>query len=74
MFSYLSKFYANIVTGSGVMTIYFIWNFTRNPEIENTLAWVLSSIWRLERVRNTKFDMIVSNEKSNMQYANFAKR
>ena len=35
-FSYWSKFHVNIVTGSGVMTIFFYEASTRNPEIENT--------------------------------------
>ena len=29
---------------------------TRNPEIRNTPVWVLPNIWRLRRVKNTKFD------------------
>ena len=40
-FSYWSKFYLNIVTSSGVMTIYFYKGLTRNPEIRNTPVWVL---------------------------------
>ena len=35
-FSYWSKFHLNIITGSGVMTIYFYKGLTRNPEIGNT--------------------------------------
>ena len=31
-FSYWSKFYVNIITGLGVMTIFFIKGLTRNPE------------------------------------------
>ena len=31
-FSYLSKFHVNIITGSGIMTIFFYKEFTRNPE------------------------------------------
>ena len=44
------------------MTIYFYKELTRNPEIGNTPVWVLPNIWRLERVRNTKFGMDVTNE------------
>ena len=31
-FSYWSKFHVNIITGSGIMTIFFYKEFTRNPE------------------------------------------
>ena len=55
-FSYWSKFHVNIITGSGVMTL------TRNSEIGNTTIWILPNIWRLERVRDTKFGKNVSNE------------
>ena len=48
-FSYWLKFNVNIITASGVMTILFT-------------VWVLPNIWRLERVRDTKFDMNVSSE------------
>ena len=60
--SYWSKFYVNIMTGSGVMTIFFYKGLTKNPEIGNTFAWVLPNIWRVGRVRDTKFGAIVSNE------------
>ena len=63
-FSYWSKFHVNIITGSGIMTIFFYKGLTRNPEIGNTPVWVLHNIWRLERERNTKFGMNVSNEMS----------
>ena len=61
-FSYLSNFHANIVTGSGVMTIYFYKGLTRNPKIRNTPVWILPNNWRLRQVRNTKFGTDVSNE------------
>ena len=61
-FSYWSKFHVNIITGSGVMTIFFYKGLTRNPEIGNTPVWVLPNIWRLGRVRNTKFGTNVSNK------------
>ena len=53
--SYWSKFYANIITFSGVMTIFFYKGLTRNPEIGNTPVWVLPSIRRLGQVRDTRF-------------------
>ena len=61
-FSYWSKFHVNIITGSGVMTIFFCRRLTRNLAIGNTPIWVLPNIWRLRWVRNTKFDTNVSNE------------
>ena len=54
-FSDWSKFHVNIVTGSGVITIFYYKGFTRNLEIGNTSVWVLPSIWKLGQVRNTKF-------------------
>ena len=61
-FSYWSKFHFNIITGSGVMTIFFYKVLTRNPEIGNTPVWVFPNIWRLGQVRDTKFGTNVSNE------------
>ena len=61
-FSYWSKFHANIISGSGVMTIYFYKGLTRNPEIGNTPIWVLPNIWRLGQFRHTKFRTDVSNK------------
>ena len=60
-FSYWSKFHVNIMTSSGIMTIFFYKGLTRNPEIGNTFVWVLPNIWRLGRVMDTKFGTIVSN-------------
>ena len=60
-FSYWSKFHVNIITGSGIMTIFFYKGLTRNPEIGNTPVWVLPNIWRLGRVMDTKFGTNVSN-------------
>ena len=60
-FSYWSKFHVNIITGSGIMTIFFYKGLTRNPEIGNTPVWVLPNIWRLGWVMDTKFDTNVSN-------------
>ena len=65
-FSYWSKFHVNIITGSGVTIISFIDFFhqglTRNPEIGNTLVWVLLNMWRLGRFRETGFGTDVFNE------------
>ena len=41
----------------------FVMDLTRNLEIGNTPIWVLSNIWRLVQVRDTKFDINVFNEK-----------
>ena len=59
-FSYWSKFHVNIITGSGIMTIFFYKGLTRNQEIGNTLVSVLPNIWRLGRLIDTKFGMNVS--------------
>ena len=61
-FSYWSKFHVNIITGSGIMTIFFYKGLTRNPEIGNTPVWVFPNIWILGRVMGTKFGANVSNK------------
>ena len=61
-FSYRSKFHVNIISGSGVMTVFFFKKLTRNPEIGNTPIWDLINIWKLGRVTDTKFRTNVSNE------------
>ena len=61
-FSYWCKFHVNIITGSGIMTLFFYKGLTRNPEIGNTPVLVLPNIWRRGRVRDTKFGMNVSNK------------
>ena len=61
-FSYWCKFHVNIICDSGVMTISFYKGQTRNPEIKNSPVWVLSNIWRLWWVRNTKYGTNVSNK------------
>ena len=53
------KFHVNIITG---MTISLYKGLTGNPEIGNTSVWVFPSIWRLGRVRDTKFGTNVSNK------------
>ena len=62
-FSYWSKFNFNIITSSGVMTIFIYKGLTRNPEIGTTPVWVLANIWRMGQVRDTKLVINVSNEK-----------
>ena len=59
--SYCSVFHVNIITGSGIMTIFFYKRLTRNPEIGNTPVWVLPNIWRLGQVMDTKFSTNISN-------------
>ena len=56
-----SKFHVNIITDSGVMTIFLYKWLTRNLDIGNTSVWVLPNIWRLEKVRDTEFGTNVSN-------------
>ena len=60
-FSYWSKFHVNIITGSGIMTIFFYKGLTKNPEIGYTHVWVFTNIWWLGRVTDTKFGTNVSN-------------
>ena len=59
-FSYWSKFHVNFITGSGVIPIYFYKGLTRTPEMEYLN---LCNIWRLGRVRVTKFGTNVSDKK-----------
>ena len=54
-FSYWSKFYVNILTSSRVITIFLYEGSTRSLEIGNTSVWILPNIWRLEKIRDTKF-------------------
>ena len=61
-FSYWCTFPVNIITDSGVMIIFLYKELTRNPEIRNILVRVLTNIWRLRRVRDTKLGMYVSTE------------
>ena len=61
-FSYWFKFHVNIITFYGVTTISFYKGLARNPEIGNTPVSALSNIWRLGKVRNTKFGTNVSNK------------
>ena len=61
-FSYWSKFHVNIITGSGIITIFFYKGLTRNPEIGNTPVSVLSNIWELGQIMGTKFGTNVSKK------------
>ena len=45
----------NTITGSRVRKIFLYKGLTKNPELRNTPVWVLSHIWRLVQVRDTKF-------------------
>ena len=54
-FSYWSEFLLNIIHDSGVRTIFFYKELNRNSGSGNTSVWVLLKIWRLGRVRDTKF-------------------
>ena len=62
-FSYRIRFNINIITGSGVLTIFVYTGLTKNAEIGNTPVCVLPNICSLEQVRDTKFGTDVSNEK-----------
>ena len=61
-FSFWSKFHVSIITGSGIITIFFYKGLTRNLEIGNTPVLVLPNIWRLVQVLDTKFGTNVSNK------------
>ena len=61
-FSYCSKFHVNIIAGSGVMTIFFYKGLIKNLVIGNTPVWVLTNIWGLGKIRDTKFGTNISNE------------
>ena len=60
-FRYWAKFHVNIITGFGIVTIFFLKRLNRSLEIGNTPVWVSSNIWRLEQFINTKFGTNVSN-------------
>ena len=61
-FSYWCKFQDNVITGSGIMIIFFYQGLTRNLEIKDTLVWVLLNIWKPRWVRHTKFGTDVFNK------------
>ena len=56
-----SKFHVNIITGSGIMTIFYYKGLTRNLDIGNTPVWVFPNNWRLGLVKDTKFGTNISN-------------
>ena len=60
-FRYWSKFHVNIITGSGIMTLFFYKGLTRNLEIGNTPVWVLPKIWRLGGVMDTRCGVNLCN-------------
>ena len=60
-FSYWSKFHVNIITDSGVMTVFFYKWLTGNPEIRNPSVWVFPNILQ---VKNIKSGAYVSHEVS----------
>ena len=59
-FRQCSKFHVNIITDSRVMTIFIYREFVQ--EIEKTLVLTLSNIRGLERDKDTKFGIVVSNQ------------
>ena len=65
---FLSKFLVNIVAGSGVKTIFVYKVLNRNQEIPPSEFF--PNLWRLGRVRDTKFGMNVSTKKL-LNYANY---
>ena len=54
-FSDCSMSYVNVITGSGVITIFYCKKLTRNPEIGNTPVWVFANFSRLYQIRDIKF-------------------
>ena len=61
--NFLSKFPFNIITGSGVMTIFVYNELTRNLKIANNRVQTLPYNWGQGRARDSKFDTNVSNKK-----------
>ena len=60
---YWSKFHTNTITGCGDMTIFVYSWFDQKLRNWKYPVWVLSNIWRLVQVRDTKFGMNAPNEK-----------
>ena len=60
-FSYWSKFHLIIITGFGVMSIYFYRGLTSKSGNRKYIR-ALPNIWRLGGVRDTKFGTDVSNK------------
>ena len=59
-FSYWSKFYVNIITGSKLLTL--LWRTDQKSGIWKYLPLSFPKIWRLGRVRDTKVCTIISNK------------
>ena len=59
-FRYCFRFHVNIITGSGVMTIFFYKGLTGNLEIRNTSVWVLPNIWGQGQVRITSLTRVTA--------------
>ena len=49
------KFHVNIIIGSGVTKIFVLKGFDQKFGNSKYPVWVLSNIWRLQRVRDTKY-------------------
>ena len=66
IFLMLFFFLSSSVTGQvSCQYHHWFWSYevlTGIPEIENTPVWVLANIWRLRRVRDTKFGTNISNK------------
>ena len=70
-FSYWSKFHVSIITGFGIMTIFFYKGLTRNPEIGNIPVWVSSisedwgELWipNLARMSLTEYYRMLQNSR-----------
>ena len=62
-FSCWSTFHVNIMTGSGVMTIFIHKGLARNSEICNTPIWVLPNICRLGWATNAYNKMLLNAAK-----------
>ena len=60
----VTKFHANIITGSGVMTVFFYNRLTRNPDIKmpSSEFCPISEDWGELGRRDTKFGTNVCNE------------
>ena len=61
-FCYWPKFHVNIITGFGIMTIFFYMGWARNPEVRNIPVWVLPNLWRVGRVMYIQFGTNFSNK------------
>ena len=62
-FSYWFKFHVNIITGSGVATIFVYKELTRNPERGNLPSKFCPVSGDYCKLKDTTFDRNVSNKK-----------